>query len=468
MTTMEASEGTDSATPMTTLRPTAPTAARSRRDIRLGVVVLIALVAAAVGVVAGSRLRQSSVAPPTPPMTGSVDEVLPRPSGAGSSAVYISSRRQQLVGVRTAQVARQHVEGTVRTVGNLVYDETRTVQIHTRVAGWIERLFVDYVGKPVRRGQPLFALYSPDLETAQAEYLVALRARQQIGDGATNDAKTSGDLLLAASRKRMKLWDVSDAQISALERAGQPVRTMMIASPFDGVVLEKTAFAGQYVTPETMVFRLGDLESVWVVGQLFEYEAAAIRVGDLLDVEFPYGQAATLHARVDFIYPEVDPMTRRVRFRAVLPNADRKLKPDTYVTLVWHGAAVDRLVVAKEAVIDTGERQHVLLALGNGYFEPRDVHIGPPIGELYPVLDGIVEGDRVVTSAQFLVDSETNLKAAMQGMALSMPGMDMGAAGSESTVPAPAPHATGSSSPAPVPPATGSSPPAPMPPMPGM
>ena len=452
MTTMEANANVIGTAPT----PTAVSEPSSapRRGLRVGAVVLIAIAAAGAGVLAGSRLRQSSVSPPT--VAATANEMPPSPpSGAGSSAVYISSRRQQLVGVRTAPVARQHIEGTVHTVGNLVYDETRTVQIHTRIAGWIERLFVDYVGKPVRRGQPLFALYSPDLETAQAEYLVALRARQQIGDAGTSDAKASGDALLAASRTRMKLWDVSDAQIAALERAGQPVRTMMIASPFDGVVLEKTAFAGQYVTPETMAFRLGDLESVWVVGQLFEYEAGAIRVGDPLDVEFPYGQAATLHARVDFIYPEVDPMTRRVRFRAVLPNPDRKLKPDTYVTLVWHGAAVDRLVVAKEAVIDTGERQHVLLALANGYFEPRDVHVGPPIGEIYPVLDGIAEGDRVVTSAQFLVDSETNLKAAMQGMAATMPGMDMGSAGGAPTVPA-----------APAAPAAGSA--APMPPMPGM
>ena len=405
-------------------RPVAPSSA-GRRGVRPVAVVAIALAAAGAGVLGASRWQHASVPPAT--VASSPSEVLPRPPSAGSSAVFISSRRQQLVGVRTGQVAREHVEGTVRTVGNLVYDETRTVQIHTRVAGWSERLFVDYVGKPVRRGQPLFALYSPDLETAQAEYLVALHARAQLGDAGSRDATTSSDALLAASRRRMRLWDVSDAQIAALERAGQPVRTMTIASPFDGVVLEKTAFAGQYVAPETMVFRLGDLATVWAVGQVFEYEASAIHVGDLLDVEFPYGQAATRHARVDFIYPEVDPLTRRVRFRAVLPNADRMLKPDTYVTLVWHGTAVDRLVVAKEAVIDTGERQHVLLALANGYFEPRDVHVGPPIGDLYPVLDGIVEGDRVVTSAQFLVDSETNLKAAMQGMALApmppMPGM---------------------------------------------
>jgi Cu(I)/Ag(I) efflux system membrane fusion protein len=172
-------------------------------------------------------------------------------------------------------------------------------------------------------------------------------------------------------------------------------------------------------------FKLADLSTIWVVGQVFEYEAARIHPGDTIDVEFPYGQAIKLEARIEFVYPEVDPLTRRVRFRAVLKNTDRKLKPDTYVTLVWHGEATDQMVVPKEAVIDTGERKYVLLALAGGYFEPRDVQVGPPIGEFYPVIGGVATGDRVVTSSQFLIDSETNLMAAMQGMAMSMPGMDM-------------------------------------------
>jgi RND family efflux transporter MFP subunit len=359
-------------------------------------------------------------------MPGMDSDAPTAPPGAGSNAVYISPGRQQLVGVRTALVERRRVEGTVRTVGTLAYNETRTAQIHTRVSGWVEQLFVDYVGKAVRRGQPLFAVYSPDLVTAQADYLVALRASQRLGNSGNPELKAGSDALLSASRERMKRWDVSDAQIAELERAGQPTRTMTIASPFDGVVLEKTAFAGQYITPDMTSFKLADLSTIWVVGQVFEYEAARIHPGDVIDVEFPYGQTAQRKARIEFVYPEVDPQTRRVRFRAVLPNTDRKLKPDTYVTLVWHGDATEHVVVPKEAVIDTGERKYVLLALPRGYFEPRDVQVGPPVGEVYPVVAGIAAGDRVVTSSQFLIDSETNLMAAMQGMAMSMPGMDMG------------------------------------------
>ncbi|MEO7734731.1 MAG: efflux RND transporter periplasmic adaptor subunit [Kofleriaceae bacterium] len=401
---------------------------------------------------------------------GMTADTPPAPPGAGSQAVSVSPGRQQLVGVRSAPVGRQRVEGTIRTVGTLAYDEAHTAQIHTRVSGWVEQLYVDYVGKPVRRGQALFAVYSPDLATAQADYLVALRARQRMTDTANPDLEAGADALLAASRERMKRWDVSDAQIAELERSGQSSRTMAIASPFDGVVLEKTAFAGQYVTPDMTLFKLGDLSTIWAVGQVFEYEAAGIHVGDAIEVEFPYGQAQTLKARIDFIYPEVDPQTRRVRFRALLKNTERKLKPDTYVTLIWHGGAADRLVVPKEAVIDTGARKYVLLALANGYFAPRDVKVGPPIGELYPVVSGVAEGDRVVTSAKFLIDSETNLMAAMQGMSMAMPGMDMGApaekpaAGSAGAAPTADMPGMDMSKPA----GTGRGSAAPMPAMPGM
>jgi len=410
-----------------------------RRRITGAAVLAVALVAAGAGVLAGSRLSRTSGpsgASPKPgasadpgamaSMPGMNHSAQARPPTAGAKAVYISPARQQLVGVRSAPVGRQRIEGTVRTVGMLAYDETRSAQIHTRVSGWVEQLYVDYVGKPVHRGQPLFAVYSPDLATAQADYLTALRSRRQMAETANPDLAAGADALLAASRDRMRRWNVTDEQIAELERTGQPAHAMTISSPFDGVVLEKMTFAGQYVTPEMTSFKLADLSTIWAVGQVFEYEAARLHVGDTVDIEFPYGQAAKRSAPIAFIYPDVDPQTRRVRFRAALDNRDRKLKPDTYINLIWHGESTEQLVIPKEAVIDTGPRKYVLLALAGGYFEPRDVEVGPPLGEFYPVVSGVAEGDRVVTSAQFLVDSETNLMAAMQAMMLTMPGMDMG------------------------------------------
>jgi RND family efflux transporter MFP subunit len=394
---------------------------------------VVALVAAGAGLVAGMQIGGSPAGSPTAAPSHDA-RAMPgmshgpaAPPGAGSQAVYISPARQQLVGVRTAPVTRQTVQGTIRTVGTLAYDETRSAQIHTRVSGWVEQLYVDYVGKPVRRGQPLFAVYSPDLATAQGDYLVALRAQRKLVDNASAELRTGADALVQASRDRLRRWNVTDAQIAELESAGAPPRTVAISSPFDGIVVEKDAFAGQYVTPEMTSFKLADLTSIWAIGQVFEYEAARLHVGDKIEVEFPYGQAAKREATIDFIYPDVDPQTRRVRFRVTLDNRDRKLKPDTYVNLISHGDATDRLVIAKEAVIDAGARKYALLALADGYFAPRDVQVGPAIGDFYPVIAGIAEGERVVTSAQFLVDSETNLMAAMQAMSMTMPGMDMGA-----------------------------------------
>jgi len=447
---------------------------RSRRA-SWGAVIVIAIVAAGAGVLAGTRIGGSpSGAPPTPPgaagMAGMPGETPSAPPGAGSQAVYISPARQQLVGVRSAPVDRQRVEGTVRTVGMLSYAETRTTQIHTRVSGWVEQINVDYVGKPVRRNETLFTVYSPELVTAQADYLIALRASQKLAANTNPDIRAGADALLAASRDRMRRWNVTDQQIDQLEKTGKPARTISILSPFDGVVIAKDAFAGQYVTPEMTSFKLAELSPLWAIGQVFEYEAKRIQVGDEVEIEFPYAQAEKRTARVDFIYPEVDALTRRVRFRAVLDNRDRTLKPDTYVSMVWRGEPTDRLVVPKEALIDTGERKYVLLALANGYFEPRNVQVGSPIGDFYPIVSGVAEGDRVVTSAQFLIDSETNLMAAMQGMAMAMPGMEMGKPGKPapgSAAPAPAPsmpgmdmNQPGSGSAAPASPSS--------PPMPGM
>jgi RND family efflux transporter MFP subunit len=459
---------------------------------RAGLWVAVVIVALGAGIGIGARLSppagmtaaQPTGMPGMPGMAGmpGMETPPPAPAGAGSSAVYVSPARQQLIGVRTGVVERQHVEGTIRTVGTLAYDETRVAHIHTKVSGWIDRVFVDFVGKPVRRGQPLFSVYSPDLVTAQADYLVALRARDRLLQ-ASPDSRTASDALVSAARQRLQRWDVSDAEIAALERSGQASKTLVLSSPFDGIVLERDALAGQYITPDMSAFKVGDLSTIWVLGQLFEYEAARLQPATPVDVEFPYGQAPrTLQAKVDFVYPDVDPQTRRVRFRAALPNKDGRLKPDTYVTLVLHGDAVDRLVVPATAVIDTGARKYALIALPDGYFEPRDVQVGPPVGDYYPVVSGLAEGDRVVTSAQFLIDSETNLMSAMQNMAMSMPGMDMGTAqpppaAAPSPTPTQTPNLTPTRKPTPtptpslIPTPTPTPAPAPsptMPPMPGM
>jgi RND family efflux transporter MFP subunit len=331
--------------------------------------------------------------------------------------VYISPARQQLIGVRTAVVEHRALETTVRTVGVLQYDETRVAEIHTKIAGWIERVGVDFVGKPVRRGQMLFTVYSPDLVATQKEYLLALRAAGELGRSVYEETRIGADGLLAATRERLKLWDVSDAQIARLEKTGEVQKTMSFYSPFNGVVLERNAFPGHYIGPETAVFKVADLSTIWVHGQVFESELRRVAIGQEAHIEFPYGQTTrTLKGRITFIYPDVDPMTRRGRVRIELRNPGLELKPESYVTVVIHTPGGMELAVPREAVIDTGTKRYTILARDNGYFEPREIEISDPVDGFYPVISGLQHGDIVVTSAQFLIDSETNLQEAMQSM----------------------------------------------------
>ena len=365
------------------------------------------------------------------------------PTEAKGNAVYVSPARQQLIGVRTAEVSERPLRTTLRTVGTLAYNETRVTQINTKIAGWVDHVYVDYVGKAVRRGQPLLTLYSPALVSTQNEYVLALKGVTRLTDNSSPDTRSAAESLRRVTRERLKLWDISDAQIGEIERTGQIQKLLTLYAPFDGIVLERNAFAGQYISPEMSIFKIADLSTIWVLGQIFEYELPQVKVGQHVKIEFPYGQAPeALEGKITFIYPDVDPQTRRVKVRAEFPNPGFEFKPDSYVTLVLSSQTGTELAIPKEAVIDTGVKRYVILAHPNGYFEPRDVVVGAPTDELYPVLRGLKPGDQVVTSAQFLIDSETNLQAAMQAMSMSMPGMDMGGSGTPGTE-KPAPHAHG-------------------------
>jgi Cu(I)/Ag(I) efflux system membrane fusion protein len=240
--------------------------------------------------------------------------------------------------------------------------------------------------------------------------------------------------LVSAARDRLRLWDISDDQIAELERTGEPRKTLTLYSPFSGVVLDRNTFAGQYISPEMSTFKIADLSTIWVLGQVFEYELQSLKIGQDAQIQFPYGQSTrTLNGKVTFIYPEIDPQTRRAKVRIEFRNPGLQFKPETYVTVILKTAGGHRLAVPKEAVIDTGSKTYAILAHPNGYFEPRELKVGSPVDDYYPLISGLEMGDRVVTSAQFLVDSETNLQAAMGAMSLSMPGMDVGGGSTKGT-----------------------------------
>jgi RND family efflux transporter MFP subunit len=350
---------------------------------------------------------------PQPEATAAGDQT----ASGESKGVYISPARQQLIGVRTAEVVHQALDTTIRTVGVIAYDETRVAEIHTKIAGWAERVSVDFVGKQVRKGQPLFTIYSPDLVATQREYLLALKADRQLSNSQIPETREGARSLLDATRERLRLWDVTDAQVEELARSGETRRTLTVYSPFTGIVFERNAFPGQYITPEMATFKIADLSTLWVIGQVFEYELGMLKLGQPVDIEFPYGQTTRrLRGRITFIYPDVDAQTRRAKVRIEFRNPGLEFKPESFVTVLIESSGGHQLAVPQEAVIDTGAEQYALLALADGYFEPRPIKVGPPVNQFYPVLEGLQHGDRVVTSAQFLIDSETNLQAAMQSM----------------------------------------------------
>ena len=412
--------------------------------------VLVAVVSLAVGVGGAAFFlrgrRATAPTPIAPSPKGAEHAGMPgmeaaasgdHPTQVGGQTVNISAARQQLIGVRTAVIGPRELGTTVRTVGTLAYDETKVAQIHTKISGWVERVYVDYIGMDIRRDDPLLTVYSPELVSTQTEYLLALRNKAQFEGSSIATTRASADTLLAAARDRLKLWDVPEEHIKELEQSGQVRRTLMLHSPFNGIVVERNAFPGQYITPEMTTFKIADLSTIWAFGAVFEYELPLIKLGQEAEIEFPYGQAnRSLKGRITFIAPEIDPQTRRVRIRAEFPNPGQTLKPETYVTVVIRTEGGRRLAIPKEAVIDNGAKRYAIVAHPNGYFAPAEIQVGPPSDDFYPLLSGLKEGDTVVSSAQFLIDSETNLQAAMQSM-LGMPGMSPKDDGGAKSMPQP-------------------------------
>jgi len=332
------------------------------------------------------------------------------PSVEGLTTVRIDPERQQLIGLTTAPVLAGPVGGEIRTTARVAVDETRIRHIHVKVDGYVEKLFVDFVGKPVAKGQPLFTFYSPDFVSAQEEYLLALKTRKGLAGGAM---AASGSDLVAAARRRLELWDVPAAELAELEQSGTVRRTLTLYSPISGVVSAKTAVEGIRISPADTPFEITDLGAVWGVADVYEAEIARIRLGMPADLALGSIPGRSFHGRVAFIDPQVDPKSRTVKVRVELANPRGELKPEMYGEMVLRSQARKGLVVPIDAVLDSGARKIVFVSLGEGRFEPRLVETGANLGETVEVRTGLKAGEAVVTRANFLVDSESRLKAAL-------------------------------------------------------
>jgi Cu(I)/Ag(I) efflux system membrane fusion protein len=310
------------------------------------------------------------------------------------------------------------LEQEIRTVGRVDYDERGFSQVTLKIPGWIRTVFVDSIGRPVRKGERLFDLYSPDLLTSQDEYLLAVRTRAQVAASPLEDAKANAVALVTSARERLRLWDVTDAQIAALERRGKAEPVLTVYAPSSGIVLKREALPGKYVEPGTILYEIADLSTVWIYADIYESEVAATRVGQPAAVTVAAYPGEMFGGKVAYVYPMLNAEARTVRVRLELPNSGLKLKPDMYGNVTLQTNAIKTLLVPKEAVLDTGLRQLVFMDRGQGRYEPMPVKLGRRSQDAVEVREGLTEGDRIVTSANFLLDAESKLASAssMQGM----------------------------------------------------
>jgi len=351
---------------------------------------------------------------------GKMQEVAP-------GTVQISPERQQLIGVKIGTVETKPLEKVIRTVGRIDYDERKIVTVTPKFMGWIEDLYVDFTGRFVRQGEPLLTIYSPELVSTQEEYLIALRAKKDLVKSPFPEIAGSGDSLAESAKRRLKLWDITDDQIKALEESGQAKKTLIFYSPFSGFVLEKSAYKGMNVMPGMALYKLADLSVVWLYADIYEYELPFVRLGQNASVQLSYLPGEAFTGKAIYIYPSLSPETRTAKVRFEFPNPHGKLKPEMYANIEIKVHLGRKLVVPEGAIIDTGLRQMAVIDKGGGYFEPREIKVGAKVDNYYEVISGLKVGERVVTSATFLIDSESRLKEAMAGMA--MPGMEHGGHG---------------------------------------
>lgn len=349
--------------------------------------------------------------------TEETETALPSTVHDENHTLTIRPERLQEIGVRFEIVQRRPLTRTIRTVGRVAIDERRLVNVTIKIEGWIDRLYVSATGDRVKQGQELFTLYSPELVATQQEYLLALQSARELGDSDFAEVAQGARSLLEVTRRRLLLWDIPEYHIYDLERTGSVLKTLPIHAPISGTVIERKALAGLYVKPGDPLYTIADLSSIWILGDIYEYELPLIEIGQKADVTLSYDPRIHFEARVDFIYPTIDPQTRTAKVRLRLANPKERLKPDMYANVELKVPLGLRLAVPKDAVLETGERRIVFLHHGGGKLEWRTVATGLRANEWLEITAGIQPGDHIVTSANFLLDSESQLKAAVGGMA---------------------------------------------------
>jgi RND family efflux transporter MFP subunit len=393
-----------------------------KRALSIVVVVAVVLLAAGAGVYV-VRTRPAPSGPSASPTMQEAKPTIPAASPAATGAaqptprgdVMIDPRRQQLIGVKTVAVVRQSVDQNVRATGAVRYDETKQADVNVKIEGWIRDLYVDYTGQPIQRGQPLFTLYSPDLLNTQNEYLLARKTRDQMQQSTIADARERADALVAAARQRLVAWDLPVEDLQKLDETRRASDAVVFRAPASGFVVEKMAVKGLHVMPGQTLYKVSDISVVWVEADVYESELAAVKVGDAAIVTVDAYPGESFTGRVIYIYPYLDDKTRTNKVRVQLANRGGRLKPGMYANVELKSRGRSGLVVPTNAVLDSGTEQVVFMAQGDGRFQPQKVTIGRRLGDSTEILDGLKEGQQVATGATFFLDSESQLRASLQG-----------------------------------------------------
>ncbi|MBJ6764539.1 efflux RND transporter periplasmic adaptor subunit [Myxococcaceae bacterium JPH2] len=358
----------------------------------------------------------------------------------GLSSVTIDPSRQQLIGLRTAPVTEGRVGGTWRTNGRVAQDETRVRRVNMKVPAFVERVYADFTGKAVRQGEPLFSVYSPELLAAQEEYLLALRTREALSQA--GGMATDGEALVSAARRKLQLWDVPQAALERLAKSGESTRTLTLVSPISGVITRKDIVEGARLELGATPYEIVDLSRVWVLADVYENELRHVKVGMPATLQLKAFPNRVFAGKVAFLAPVLDPATRTVKVRLEFPNPDGDLRPEMFGEVVLRGTPREALKIPSDAVVPTGTTQVVFVALGDGRFQPREVRLGESDGTNIEVTSGLKAGDSVVTGANFLIDSESRLRASLTALAASA--ANTAATPPPSPPPASAPHTASS------------------------
>jgi membrane fusion protein, copper/silver efflux system len=366
------------------------------------------------------------------------------PHEAALAPVQLSPERLQSIGVRMGRVERKTVSDEIRVTGNVAVDEERLAYVQTRYSGYIQKVFADATYQYLRKGQPLFTIYSPDLAATEREYLVAKQNQQRVAGSTVPGVAESAASLSDAAAERLKQWGVPPLEIARLESTGQVQQELQVDSPVSGYITERNALPNLTVQPETRLYSVADLSTVWILAEVFQNDLGRIKVGDRATLTVDTYPGRNFEGRVNFIYPQVDMTTRTARVRLIFPNPGLKLTPGMFVNAVLQVRAGTQLVIPASGVLQSGTRQVVFVNRGGGYLEPREVELGARVGEDFVVLKGLKEGEEVVTSANFLIDSESQLQAALGSFAPPPPG-----AGSAGAMNAPQANVEISTDPAP-------------------